>query len=370
MAQKTEDTSRERAENAPSPDDSRKPDSPDEISKPGWKYIARKTAREFTTDQAPDLAASLTYYGVLAAFPALLAIVSLLGVVGDAQETADRVLDLASGFVPQGQVDALREPVEKLASSPAAGFALITGILGALWSASGYVGAFSRAMNRVYGIDEGRPFWKLRPMMLVVTVIAIIGAVLVVVLLVASGPVAQAIGDSLGLGDTAVLVWNIAKWPVIIAIAIALIAILYYATPNVKQPKFKWMSIGAFVALLVWVVASILFGLYVLNFSSYNSTYGSIGGVIVFLLWVWITNIALLFGAELDAEMERGRELEAGIEAEQSIQLPPRDTKKSDKAEKQRTKDIDSGRDLRLKNNPEQRADARRRDRVRKDDDR
>jgi membrane protein len=368
MAQSTEATSTEREEQAPDPDDSRKPDSPDEISKPGWKYIARKTAREFTADQAPDLAASLTYYGVLAAFPALLAIVSLLGVVGDAQETADSVLDLAGGFVPQQQVDALREPVEKLTGSPAAGFALVTGILGALWSASGYVGAFSRAMNRIYGIDEGRPFWKLRPMMLIVTVIAIIGAVIAVVLLVASGPVAEAIGDSLGLGDTAVLVWNIAKWPVIIAIAIALIAVLYYATPNVQQPKFRWMSIGAFVALITWVIASVLFGLYVLNFSSYNATYGSIGGVIVFLLWVWITNIALLFGAELDAEMERGRQLEAGIEAEENIQLPPRDTKKSEKAQKQRREDVDKGRDLRLKNNPEQRADARRRDRSRKDD--
>ncbi|MCU1542993.1 MAG: transposon TnsA [Microbacteriaceae bacterium] len=372
MAQQTEDSSRERAESAPSPDDDRKPDSPDEISKPGWKYIARKTAREFTSDQAPDLAAALTYYGVLAAFPALLAIVSLLGVVGDAQQTANNVLDLLGGFVPQAQVDALREPIEKLTGSPAAGFALITGIVGALWSASGYVGAFSRAMNRVYGIDEGRPFWKLRPMMLVVTVIAVVGAVLVVVLLVASGPVAEAIGASIGLGDTAILVWSIVKWPVIVAIAIGLIAVLYYATPNVKQPKFRWMSIGALVALIAWVVASVLFALYVVNFSSYNSTYGSIGGVIVFLLWVWITNIALLFGAELDAEMERGRELLAGMEAEQSIQLPPRDTKKSDKAEKQRTKDVDDGRDLRLKNNPEQRASARRRDRDRdrKDDNR
>jgi membrane protein len=328
MAQSTESTSTEREEQAPDPDDSRKPDSPDEISKPGWKYIARKTAREFTADQAPDLAAALTYYGVLAAFPALLAIVSLLGVVGDAQETADRVLDLAGGFVPQQQVDALREPVEKLTGSPAAGFALITGIVGALWSASGYVGAFSRAMNRIYGIDEGRPFWKLRPMMLIVTVIAI------------TAP----------------------------TIAIALIAVLYYATPNVQQPKFRWMSIGAFVALIAWVVASVLFGLYVLNFSSYNATYGSIGGVIVFLLWVWITNIALLFGAELDAEMERGRELEAGIEAEENIQLPPRDTKKSEKAQKQRREDVDKGRDLRLKNNPEQRESTRRRDRSRKDD--
>lgn len=364
MPQKNHDTATEREKESPAPDDSRKPDSPTEIDKPSWKYIARKTAREFVGDQCTDLAAALTYYGVLAAFPALLAIVSLLGIVGNAQDTTDSLLRLADGLVPNATIDALRDPLDKLTTSPAAGLALVTGILGALWSASGYVGAFSRAMNRIYGIDEGRPFWKLRPTTLAVTVIAVVAAVIAAVLLVASGPVAEAIGDSLGLGDPALVVWNIAKWPVIAALAVAIVAVLYYATPNVKQPKFRWMSIGALVALVVWAVASVLFGLYVANFSHYSSTYGSIGGVIVVLLWIWITNIALLFGAELDAEIERGRELEAGIEAEDTIKLPPRDTRKSDKAQKQRNTDIDVGRELRLGLHPEQgnkRGRARRR---------
>jgi membrane protein len=330
----TEDRSTERAKQSPSPDDPRKPDSPDDISKPGWKYIARKTLREFTADQCTDLAAALTYYGVLALFPALLAIVSLLGVFGDAQETTESILGLAGGLVPQDTLDTLRGPIERLTQNEAAGFGLVIGIVGALWSASGFVGAFARAMNRIYSIDEGRPFWKLRPMMLIVTLIAIVVAVLVAIMLVASGPIAESIGATIGLGSTAVTVWNIAKW-------------LYYAAPNVKQPKFRWMSIGAFVALLVWAIASALFGLYVANFSSYNETYGSIGGVIVFLLWVWISNIALLFGAELDAEVERGRQLVAGIDAEETIKLPPRDTKKSDKAAAQHDKDVEMGRELR-----------------------
>ena len=221
------------------------------------------------------------------------------------------------------------------------------GILGALWSASGYVGAFSRAMNRVYEIEEGRPFWKLRPMMIIVTLIAVLLIGVVLIMLVVSGPLAQAIGDAIGLGDTAVTVWGIAKWPALLLVVALIVAVLYYATPNVQQPKFRWVSIGALAAICVWVVASVVFGFYVANFSSYNKTYGSLAGVIVFLLWLWITNLSLLFGAELDAEVERGRQLQAGIAAEEEIQLPPRDTRKSDKAAEKEAKDLEQARQIR-----------------------
>jgi len=347
MAKETGEKASTRAKNAPHPDDPRKPDEISEISKPSWIYVVKKTYREFSADQATDLAAALTYYGVLAIFPALLAFVSLVGLFGDPAETTDALLDLLGGLVPSTTLEAVRGPIENLATSPAAGFTFITGVVGALWSASGYVGAFSRAMNRIYSIQEGRPFWKLRPVTLAVTVLAIVIAVLAALLITLSGPVAEEIGAALGIGDTAVLIWNIAKWPLLAFLVVLLVAVLYYATPNVKQPKFRWMSFGALFALIVWVVASAGFAFYVSNFSSYNETYGSIGGVIVFLLWVWISNLALLFGAELDAELERGRELQAGIEAEENIQLPPRDTKKSDKIEKQHRKDIEEGRELR-----------------------
>ena len=347
MAKETGEKASTRAKNAPHPDDPRKPDEISKISKPSWIYVVKKTYREFSADQATDLAAALTYYGVLAIFPALLAFVSLVGLFGDPAETTDALLDLLGGLVPSTTLEAVRGPIENLATSPAAGFTFITGVVGALWSASGNVGAFSRAMNRIYSIQEGRPFWKLRPVTLAVTVLAIVIAVLAALLITLSGPVAEEIGAALGIGDTALLIWNIAKWPLLAFLVVLLVAVLYYATPNVKQPKFRWMSFGALFALIVWVVASAGFAFYVSNFSSYNETYGSIGGIIVFLLWVWISNLALLFGAELDAELERGRELQAGIEAEENIQLPPRDTKKSDKITKQHRKDIEEGRELR-----------------------
>lgn len=341
-------TKTERAHaHAPAPDDPRKPDELSEITKPSWKYVLRKTVREFQADEATDLAAALTYYGVLAVFPALLAFVSIVGLFGNAADTTDALVELLGGLVPSTTLDAIKEPIANLASSNAAGFTLAIGILGALWSASGYVAAFSRSMNRIYEIKEGRPFWKLRPVTLAVTVLAIVIAVVVALIVTLSGPVAEQAGAALGIGDTVLVVWNILRWPLLAFLAVLLIAVLYYATPNVKQPRFRWMSVGALLALVVWVVASAGFAFYAANFASYNETYGAIGGVIVFLLWVWISNIALLFGAELDAELERGRELQAGIAAEETIQLPPRDTTQIEKLEKQHEKDLAEGRRLR-----------------------
>ena len=347
MAQQQGEKASTREKTAPEPDDPRKPNQLGDITKPSWKYVARKTLREFTADQCTDLAAALTYYATLAVFPALLAFVSILGLFGDARETTSSVLDLIGGLIPADTLEAVRGPIEELTSSPAAGLALVTGIAGALWSASGYVGAFSRAMNRIYAIQEGRPFWKLRPVTLLVTVIAVLVAVIAAALIVISGPIAESIASTIGLGEVGLTVWNIVRWPILAFLAIAVVAVLYYATPNIRQPKFRWMSVGALVALLVWVIASAAFAFYAANFSNYNATYGSIGGVIVFLLWVWLTNLALLFGAELDAELERGRELQAGIAAEETIQLPPRDTKVSDKAAHAHEKDIQIGRRLR-----------------------
>lgn len=349
MAEEEGQRASERAKTAPHPDDSRKPDSPADLSKASWKYVARKTLREFTSDQCTDLAAALTYYGTLAIFPALLAFVALLGLFGDPQSTTESILQLASGVVPADSLDLVRGPVKELTQSPAAGLAFVTGLAGAIWSASGFVGAFARAMNRIYSIQEGRPFIKLRTTTLLVTVITLIAAVLAAAMIVLSGPVAEQVGSLVGLGETAVVVWSFVKWPILAVIAILMIALLYYATPNIRQPKFKWMSVGALVALVVWVLASIAFGLYVVNFSSYGATYGSIGGVIVFLLWLWISNIALLFGAELDAELERGRQLQAGITAEETLQLPPRDTKISDKKADKHAEDVRIGRELRKK---------------------
>jgi membrane protein len=343
----TQDNRTSAKTDAPEPDDDRKPDSPGELHPRSWKYVARSSFREFGEDQCTDLAAALTYYAVLALFPAMLALVSILGLVGQSGRVVDTLLGIVEDVAPGGAADAVAPVLEGLTSSTGAGLALVTGLLGALWSASGYVAAFGRAMNRVYEIDEGRPFVKLRSVTLLVTVVSVLLVAVVLIGLVVSGPVAESIGEAIGVGGTAVTIWNIAKWPVLLAVVVVLIALLYYATPNVKQPKFKWVTVGAVVAIVVWAIASALFGLYVANFSSYDATYGSLAGVVVFLLWVWITNLALLLGAEIDSEMERARELEAGMEAERELQLPPRDTKVSDKKAKKEEADVQRARELR-----------------------
>ncbi|RUR03283.1 YihY/virulence factor BrkB family protein [Labedella endophytica] len=338
-----EDTASTRERTAPDPDDPRKPDDITDLSKRSWGYVLKKTLREFGADQCTDLAAALTYYAVLALFPGLLAIVSILGLFGAAGQTTDTVLTLVSNLASEDAVSSLREPVEQLTSAPAAGLAFVTGLLGALWSASAFVGAFGRAMNRIYQVDEGRPIWKLRPTMFGVTLFTVVLLVIGALLLVLSGPVAEAVGDLIGLGPAALTVWNIAKWPVLLVIAVVVVAVLYYWAPNVKQPKFRWMSLGSLLALVAWGVATAGFGFYVANFGSYDATYGALGGVIVFLLWLWITNLALLFGAEFDAELERGRQLQAGIAAEETIQLPPKDSTQSDKKAEKHAQDVLDG---------------------------
>ena len=328
--------------------EAREADSPTDLTKRSWFYVLRKTAREFSRDECTDLAAALTYYAVLAMFPAAIALISLVGLVGQGPQTVQTLLDVLRQAGAGSVVSTVEKPLMSLATAQrAAGFAFVIGLASALWSASGYVGAFGRAMNRMYGIREGRPIWKLRPLQIVVTLLSLLLAAAVALSLVLTGPAAEAVGNAVGLGSTAVLVWNIAKWPVLLLVVVLVVALLYYATPNIQQPKFRWISVGALLAIVTWIAASALFGFYVASFSSYNKTYGALAGVVVFLLWLWITNLALLFGAELDSELERGRELQSGLPAERSIQLPPRDTRNITKAEKKEREDIERGRELR-----------------------
>ena len=322
-------------------------DSPTELKPASLRYVLRKTLREFLSDECTDLAAALTYYAVLAIFPAFIALLSLVGVAGQGQKTVDTLLKILSDVGASSVADNVRPLLEDMSTSPGAGLGLLLGLLGALWSASGYVGAFGRAMNRIYEVGEGRPVWKLRPMMLLLTLVLVVLAAMTLVGLVLTGPAAESVGNAVGLGSTAVLIWGIAKWPIMLFIVVLMVALLYYATPNVKQPKFRWVSIGAAVAIITWILLSAAFGFYVANFSSYDKTYGSLAAVIVFLLWLWLTNLALLFGAELDAELERGRELQSGVAAEENIQLPARDDRNIKKSEKKEQEDVERGRALR-----------------------
>jgi membrane protein len=332
----------------PHPDAAAKPDSPDDLTRHSWWYVARKTWREFSQDECLDIAAALTYYAVLALFPAAIALLSLVGLVGEGPRTVDTLLQILRDVGAGAAAEQVEPTLTDLSTTPGAGLAFVLGLALAIWSASGYVGAFGRAMNRIYEVAEGRPIWKLRPAVLLVTVITVVLSAVVALGLVLTGSAARAVGDAVGLGSTAVTVWDIVKWPVLLLVVMLVVALLYYATPNVRQPRFRWISPGAGLAIIVWVVASAAFGFYVTGFSSYDKTYGSLAGVVVFLLWLWITNLALLLGAELDAELERARELQAGMPAERTIQLPPRDTRNIDKAERREQEDIERGRRLRL----------------------
>ncbi len=289
----------------------------------------KRTLTEFSEDNLTDWAAALTYYGVLALFPALIALLSIVGLLTDPRTLTDAL----TAVVPGSAARTLEPVVQQLAGNTApAGLGLILGLAGAIWSASGYVGAFTRAANVVYETPEGRKIWKLKPLQLLVTLIGILFAALIVAMLVLSGPVVDAIGQSIGVGETVLTIWNIAKWPVMLVLLALMIAVLYYSTPNVKLRGFKWVSPGAGVAILVAVVASTAFAFYVANFSSYNATYGALAGVVIFLIWFWLINLALLFGIELDAEIERTTELKEGVpRAEKEIQLDARATPKREK---------------------------------------
>lgn len=282
----------------------------------------RRTAKEFNEDGMTDWAAALTYYALLSLFPALLAVSSLVALFAEPGTINRIILDLA----PQGAAEALEGPVESVADNAgAAGFALIVGLAGALWAASGYTSAFTRANNVVFETREGRTFWKLRPLQVAITLANVVLMVAVVMALVFSGPVLEAVADPLGLGDTALTVWTWAKWPLLVAAAAGMLSILFWGTANVRQRSPMSVVPGAVLALVVWAVATTAFAVYVANLGSYNETYGTLGGVIVLLVWMWITNIALLFGAEFNAEHERTREMAEGMPgAQREIQLPLR----------------------------------------------
>lgn len=317
------------------------------VLKRSGPYVLRKTVREFLDDGCTDLAAALTYYAVLSVFPAALALLSLLSVLGQGSRAVNAVVDVLRPLVSPEVLARVEPTLHGLATTRGGGIALVVGIAGAVWSASAWVNAFSRAMNRVYEVEEGRPVWKRRPAMLLVTLAAIVLCAVALLVLVISGPVAASVGSTLGIGSTWLTVWAWAKWPLLAVVVVLVVAMLYWATPNVRQPRFRLLSVGALVAILVWAAASVGFGFYVARFSSYDATYGAVGGVVVALVWLWLTNSALLLGAELDAELERARELAAGEEAEETLQLPVRDERGIARAEERRRKDAEAGRRVR-----------------------
>jgi len=306
------------------------PDKPTDLDSGSKKGVLKRTFTEFKDDNLTDWAAALTYYGVLAIFPALLALVAVLGLLGES--TTQSLIDNIEKAAPGPARDIAVSAIENLQkSSGAAGVLFFVGLAGALWSASGYVAAFMRASNSIYDIGEGRPIYKTLPVRLGITIVLVILLAVTAIAVAVTGPLAEEVGDVVGAGSAAVTAWDIAKWPVLFLVVSFMFAFLYWAAPNVKQPGFRWISPGGLLAVAIWLIASAAFALYVANFASYNKTYGSLGGVIAFLVWLWISNIAILLGAEFNAELERGRRIEAGeARPDEEPFVEPRDTTKLD----------------------------------------
>jgi membrane protein len=290
----------------------------------------KRTVTEFSEDNMTDWAAALTYYGLLSLFPALIALVSIVGLVGDPVTTTKTITEMVTKLGPSSAADTFAGPIKSITSNRGtAGVLFIVGLATALWSASGYVGAFMRAANVIYETPEGRPFWKLRPLQILVTLVMLVLLAMVAMALVLTGPVVTAVAGPLGIGSTAVSIWNIAKWPVLLIVVVTMFAVLFYSAPNVKLAGFKWVTPGAVLAIVVWLVASAAFAFYVANFGSYDKTYGTLGGLVCLLVWLWLTNIALLLGMELNSERERSRELAAGVPgADRELQLDARSAPK------------------------------------------
>jgi membrane protein len=293
---------------------------------PSTVATLRRTVAELREDNLSDWAAALTYYGLLALFPALIALVSIIGLFGDPDSTTETVTDIVTRIGPQSGAQTFSGPIHSItANRSSAGVLFVVGLAAAVWSASGYIGAFIRASNVIYETREGRPFWKLRPLQLLVTLVMVIMVAVVLIALVLTGPVVRAVADPIGVGGTAVTIWSYAKWPILAALFVLIIDLLYYASPNARVRGFTWATPGAVLALGVWAVASAGFAIFVAHFGSYDKTYGTLAGVVVLLIWMWITNLAILLGHELNAERERSRQLAEGVpRAEDELQLEPR----------------------------------------------
>ncbi|MFF4317745.1 YihY/virulence factor BrkB family protein [Streptomyces sp. NPDC001568] len=303
----------------------RAPDEPTSLPKRSWGAVLRGTIKEFTEDELADRAAALTYYGVLALFPALLVLVSLLGIAGES--TTQQVLDNVQQLAPGSVNDVLSDAVRQLQGRSGVGSLMaVVGLVVALWSASGYIAAFIRSSNAVYDVPEGRPVWKVLPLRLALTVTLMVLACAAALIVVFTGGLARRAGSALGIGDTALTVWSIAKWPVLVLLVTIMIALLYWAAPNAKGRGFRWVTPGSFLALAIWMLASAGFAFYVANFASYNKTYGTVAGIIVFLVWLWITNLAILLGLEFDAELARQRAIAGGLPEDEEPYVRPRDT--------------------------------------------
>ena len=319
------------------------PESPTDLPRRSLLDVVKRARVEFKRDNLTDLAASLTYYGLLSIAPAVAVLVAALGLLG--RDVTGELVDQVRALAPGSSAELVQTLIAQAQSNrTGAGLGAVLGLLVALWSASGYVSAFMRASNVIYDIPEGRPLWKTVPIRIAVTILAVLVMVISAVIVVVSGPVAQQVGDLVGAGDATLLVWGIVKWPVLLVLVSVLFAVLFWASPNARQSGIKWVSPGGVIAVVLWLLVSALFAAYVAFFSSYDKTYGSLAGVVVFLVWLWLTNIAILLGAEVNAELERGRAIAQGMPEDVEPFVEPRDTRSMEHADRRALSEAEAAR--------------------------
>ncbi|MCU1415424.1 MAG: ribonuclease [Microbacteriaceae bacterium] len=321
--------------------------TPRRLTSSGWRFVLRLTVRGAVRNQLFDQAAALTYYAVLSLAPSLVALISIAAIFGEGRKSADALLETVNDVAPDSAIALLKGPLESFAASPSVGIALAASVIIAIWATSSYVACFGRSLNRIYGVEEGRSIWRVRSLDVLIAVVVMLLALVTVAALVLSDPVAANLGAALGIGSTPQIVWSIIKWPVLIIAVTLIVAILYYGSPNAKFPHFRWMSAGALVSVIGVLCVSLLFALYVRNFAHFDRTYSSFAGIVVVLIWIWIVNLVLLFGANFDAQYERARELEEGLPAERDVQLEPRDVKLIDRNAERRRQELAEARRIR-----------------------
>lgn len=322
------------------------------LDRAAWQLVVRRSWHGFLRHRGIDSAAALTFFSALALLPAALTVVSAVA-LADTRAGAVRDLLATVDSVARGStVAALTDPLQQLTRLPHPGWGLAIGLVLTLWTASGYATAFGRAVNTVYEVQEGRQFWKFRGHMLLVTLVTTVAFASIVVILLATPDVATAISASLGIGEPWLTLWNVGKWLLLLALAVLIVAILYFFTPNILRPRMRWVSWGAAFAIVLWAIATSGFALYVATVGQYDKIYGWLGGGIVLLLWLYLSNLVLVIGAEADAEIVRVRQLQAGIESEDVIRLPLRDSTRNLLLARQRAQDVADGRALREQHVP------------------
>jgi membrane protein len=338
------------------------------LQRAGVRAIVSRTYHQVIRHRVVDAAASLTFFATLTAFPTALAVVSVLSLLDSKGDGLSDLIQIIGVISRPETAEHLEQPLRQLTSldNPWLGFGI--GVLLTLWSLSGYATAFGRAMNTVYEVEEGRRIWKFRGMMLLVTLLIMVGGAIVIAILLISPAVASAIASQMQWPSGVVWAWDLGKWPVLAATLVVMVAVLYYATPNVKTPRRRWVTVGAGFAIGIWALATLGFAIYVETIGGQNKAYGWLGGAILMLLYIFVSNFVLVVGGELDSEIVRVRQLFAGIDADDGIRLPLRDVARNFTLARWRDNDIAAARQLRLaaeQLGPRSRGDAREDEKMR-----